>query len=193
LLTTCGVLTLLRQTSHEVLRIGAEDPRVEDREEPQAGSTSHRPLTVSARGNPPWHLFLMAGLAVAVFALAWSEVGASASSSRVSRQVVLAQRGVVQSTVSGTGNVEAGTDVSVNFQASGTLADVFVKVGDHVSQGTALSNARPDLGAAVGGAGREDPNRSEGSAEGCATDLDLQLDLLHHDRREPADQWRRQR
>jgi hypothetical protein len=116
---------------------------VEDREEPQAGSTSHRPLTVSARGNRPWHLFLMAGLAVGVFALAWSEVGAPASSSRVSRQIVLAQRGVVQSTVSGTGNVEAGTDVSVNFQASGTLADVFVKVGDHVSQGQLLATLDP--------------------------------------------------
>ena len=116
---------------------------MEDREEPQAGSTSHRPLTVSARGNRPWHLFLMAGLAVGVFALAWSEVGAPASSSRVSRQVVLAQRGVVQSTVSGTGNVEAGTDVSVNFQASGTLADVFVKVGDHVSQGQLLATLDP--------------------------------------------------
>lgn len=116
---------------------------MEDREEPQAGSTSHRPLTVSARGNRPWHLFLMAGLAVGVFALAWSEVGAPASSSRVSRQVVLAQRGVVQSTVSGTGNVEAGTDVSVSFQVSGTLADVFVKVGDHVSQGQLLATLDP--------------------------------------------------
>ena len=116
---------------------------MEDREEPQAGSTSHRPRLVSARGNSPWHLFLTAGLAVAVFALAWSEVGAPASSSRVSRQVVLAQRGVVQSTVSGTGNVEAGTDVSVNFKASGTLADVFVKVGDHVSQGQLLATLDP--------------------------------------------------
>jgi multidrug efflux pump subunit AcrA (membrane-fusion protein) len=88
-------------------------------------------------------LFLLAGLAVAVFALAWSEVGAPASSSRISRQAVLAQRGVVQSTVSGTGNVEAGTDVSVNFQASGTLADVFVKVGDHVSQGQLLATLDP--------------------------------------------------
>ncbi len=50
---------------------------------------------------------------------------------------------MVQSTVSGTGNIEPGTDVSVNFQTGGTLSQVYVKVGQHVKQGQLLATLDP--------------------------------------------------
>ena len=54
-----------------------------------------------------------------------------------------AENGVVQSTVTGTGNIAAGNDVDVNFQTSGTLAEVYVSAGQHVSQGELLATLDP--------------------------------------------------
>ena len=86
-----------------------------------------------------WPLFLLGAAAIVVIVLAIEEIGPPSSSARTSTQIVTAQRGVVQSTVSGTGNVEAGADLDVNFQASGTLSKVYVKVGQHVSKGQLLA------------------------------------------------------
>src|SRR5205085_1174230 len=56
-----------------------------------------------------------------------------------STQTVTAQKGVVQSTVTGTGNLNAGSDMNVNFQTSGTLSKVYVHVGQHVAKGQLLA------------------------------------------------------
>ena len=49
----------------------------------------------------------------------------------------------MQSTVTGTGNVEPGTDVEANFQTSGTLQNLYVKDGDHVVKGQLLATLDP--------------------------------------------------
>ena len=94
-------------------------------------------MTVQTRR--PWHLYVLILAGVALVALAITEIGPPSSTARTSKQIVTAQKGVVQSTVSGSGNVEAGSDVSVNFQTSGTLEQVYVKVGEHVDQGQLLA------------------------------------------------------
>jgi len=86
-----------------------------------------------------WPLLLSGAAAIVVIVLAIAEIGPPSSSARTSTQIVTAEKGVVQSTVSGTGNVQAGADVDVNFQASGTLSKVYVKVGQHVSKGQLLA------------------------------------------------------
>jgi multidrug efflux pump subunit AcrA (membrane-fusion protein) len=91
------------------------------------------------RGSRPWHLYLLALVAVAAAALAIVEIGPPSSSARTAREIVSAQDGVVQSTVTGSGNVEPGTDVNVNFKTSGTLQAVYVSVGQHVNQGQLLA------------------------------------------------------
>ena len=93
----------------------------------------------------PWHLYALALVAVAVAVLAVLEIGPPPSSARTSREIVTAQQGVIQSTVTGTGNVEAGTDVNANFRTSGTLADVFVSVGQHVNEGQLLATLDPTV------------------------------------------------
>jgi multidrug efflux pump subunit AcrA (membrane-fusion protein) len=85
----------------------------------------------------------MAAVAVAVAVLAVTEIGTPTSSARTSHEVVTAEQGVVQSTVTGSGNVAAGTDVSVNFNTSGTLQDVYVHVGQHVNGGQLLADLDP--------------------------------------------------
>jgi membrane fusion protein, macrolide-specific efflux system len=87
----------------------------------------------------PWYLYLLAGIVVVLAVLAVAEIGPPTSSARTSTQIVTAEKGVVQSTVTGSGNVEAGTDLDVNFQTSGSLSNVYVHVGQHVDKGKLLA------------------------------------------------------
>jgi multidrug efflux pump subunit AcrA (membrane-fusion protein) len=81
--------------------------------------------------------------AVAVAYLAISQLGTSTSSARTETEVVTAEDGVVQSTASGTGNVEAGVEDDVNFATSGTLQHVYVRTGEHVTKGEILATLDP--------------------------------------------------
>jgi multidrug efflux pump subunit AcrA (membrane-fusion protein) len=70
------------------------------------------------------------------------------------------QKGTVLSSVTATGNASAATQLSLNFQASGTITEVDVAVGQHVAAGqvlakidnstelVALQSAQASLGAA---------------------------------------------
>ena len=90
-----------------------------------------------------WHLYLltMVGLVLAVLAVA--QIGPPPARPGPPRQIVTAEQGVVQSTVTGSGNIEAGSDVNVNFQTSGTLSAVDVHVGQHVTKGQLLGTLDP--------------------------------------------------
>lgn len=88
-------------------------------------------------------MYLLAIVAVAVVVVAILEIGPPTSSARTSRELVTAENGVVQSTVTGTGNVAAGTDVDVNFKTSGTLQHVYVSQGQHVNKGQLLATLDP--------------------------------------------------
>src|SRR5579875_3775588 len=92
----------------------------------------------SGREGRPWHLFILALATIGVAIFAVTQIGPPTSSARTSSETVTAENGVVQTTVSGTGNVEAGVDDDVNFQTSGTLESVDVKVGQHVTEGQLL-------------------------------------------------------
>jgi multidrug efflux pump subunit AcrA (membrane-fusion protein) len=98
---------------------------------------------MSKRENRPWYLYVLAVVAVTIAVLAVSEIGPPTSSARTSTQIVTAEDGVVQSSVTGTGNVAAGSDLDVNFQTSGTLSKVDVKVGQHVSRASCSPPSTP--------------------------------------------------
>ena len=95
---------------------------------------------MSKRGARPWYLYALAVVAVALAILGVAEIGPPTSSARTSTQIVTAENGVVQSTVTGTGNIAAGADLNVNFQTSGTLSSVTVIQGQHVNKGQLLAS-----------------------------------------------------
>ncbi len=95
------------------------------------------------RPSRPWLLYALGVVAIAVAVLAVTEIGPPTSSARTSKEVVTAEQGVIQSTVTGTGNIAAGTDVTVNFNTSGTLQDVYVKAGQQVKGGQLLADLDP--------------------------------------------------
>jgi multidrug efflux pump subunit AcrA (membrane-fusion protein) len=95
------------------------------------------------KSSRPWHLYLLGVLAIGAIVLAVLAIGLPSSGARTAREVVTAEDGVVQSTVSGSGNISAGTDLSVNFKTSGTLQSVNVSVGQHVSEGQLIASLDP--------------------------------------------------
>jgi len=91
----------------------------------------------------PWHVLGLAAAFAAAVVAAILELGPPTRSTRTSTEAVTARRGIVQSTVTGTGNVEPGTDVEANFQTSGTLQKLYVKDGDHVIKGQLIATLDP--------------------------------------------------
>jgi len=89
------------------------------------------------------NLIVNGGLVVIAAAIgvgAYANIGSGASTSSSTREtVVTAKRGVVLSSVSSTGNVEATSDLSVSFQQAGKVTAIFVKQGDHVTAGQQLA------------------------------------------------------
>src|ERR1700744_2092560 len=98
-----------------------------------------RDIPPRRRGRPIWRLLPLGGVATAAVVLAILELGSPSSSARPVRETITAQHGVVQSTVTGSGNLAAGVDDEVSFQTSGTLKYLYVSVGDHVRKGQLLA------------------------------------------------------
>jgi len=86
---------------------------------------------------------VLAAVGVVAVVLGILDIGSPTSSARTTKQIVTAERGVVQSTVTGSGDVEPAVDDSVSFQTSGTLQHLYVKQGDHVVKGQLLATLDP--------------------------------------------------
>ena len=104
-------------------------------------------------------LFLNGFLALVVIAAAvgtYFTVHSTSSSASTTQTLATAKRGVVLSSVTSTGNVEAPTDLSLSFQQSGQVTAILVATGEHVrcrSGARAGRRHRAEAGARVG-AGR---------------------------------------
>jgi multidrug efflux pump subunit AcrA (membrane-fusion protein) len=98
-------------------------------------------MTTHTRAS--WLVYVLGALCAGAIVAAILVVGpASGSQASVTRTATVA-RGVVQSTVSGSGTLEPATKVGVNFATSGTLTGLFVSVGDHVTPGEPLAEIDP--------------------------------------------------
>ncbi|UTI65483.1 HlyD family efflux transporter periplasmic adaptor subunit [Paraconexibacter antarcticus] len=92
-------------------------------------------------------------VATAGVIVAATSVGSSTARTSPREQLVAVKRGVVESTVSGTGNLSPSSERELNFGASGTVTKVYVRAGQHVGTGQLLAriddaSARVDLAAA---------------------------------------------
>ena len=161
------------------------------------------------RRRPALTTAALAALAAAAVVGAVVVVGSPAATSAQERTVTVA-RGVIQSTVSGSGNLEPANEADVDFATSGEITHVYVKAGQHVARDQLLARVDPDAAnvalaqaqaePAVG-AGRARHRRDGGldpeHRDGCqrleelGLELELELELdEHHDRRCRAGQPR---
>jgi multidrug efflux pump subunit AcrA (membrane-fusion protein) len=92
----------------------------------------------TARRGLPFVPVLLGVAAVAAVAVAVLTVG-SDSQATTSERIVTVSQGVVQSVVSGSGNLEPANQLNVNFGTSGRITKIYVKEGDHVSKGDLLA------------------------------------------------------
>jgi multidrug efflux pump subunit AcrA (membrane-fusion protein) len=130
---------------------------------------------MTERNGRPWPTYLLGLAAIGAVLAAYLVVGAPSQSSATTTRTVTAQRGVVQSTVSGSGNVEAAKQLNLGFKTSGVVSHIYVSQGQHVVQGQLLAELDPEsaevtleqeratLKTAEANLGREEETDGEGS------------------------------
>src|ERR1700753_3526018 len=98
---------------------------------------------MSERGRASWVVYALATLLVGAVVGAVLVVGPASGASSTQTRIVTAQRGVVQSTVSGSGNVQASSELDLGFKTSGTVAHIYVRQGQQVGQGQLVATLDP--------------------------------------------------
>src|SRR3954464_9092494 len=90
------------------------------------------------RHRPAPAVILLAALAAVAVAMAVVVVGSPAATPSSGRTVTVT-RGVIQSTVSGSGNLAPANQLELNFGTGGDVTKIDVKEGEHVGKGQLLA------------------------------------------------------
>jgi multidrug efflux pump subunit AcrA (membrane-fusion protein) len=97
----------------------------------------------TARSTRPWPTYALGALCAGAVVAAVLVVGpASGSTSSTGRTIAVAQ-GVVQSTVSGSGNVQAASQLDLGFKTGGVVTRIYAAQGAHVTEGQLLAELNP--------------------------------------------------
>src|ERR1700761_1028467 len=127
-------------------------------------------------------VYALAALAIGAIVAAVLVVGPASGGQATSvTRTVTAQRGVVQSTVSGSGDVQAASELDLGFKTSGTVTQIDVTQGQHVAEGqllatldpqsaeVTLEQAKASLQSAEAALAREEETDGESSSQGAAS------------------------
>jgi multidrug efflux pump subunit AcrA (membrane-fusion protein) len=97
-----------------------------------------------SRTQRPWPTYLLAALCVGAIVAAVLVVGPSSGTASSIGRTITVGEGVVQSTVSGSGNIQAATQLNLGFKTSGVVTEIYVHQGQHVTEGQLLAELNPD-------------------------------------------------
>jgi len=98
---------------------------------------------MTERTSASWLVYLLGALCAGAIAAAILIVGPASGSQASLTRTVTAQTGVVQSTVSGSGNLQAVSQLNLGFKTSGTVTHIYVTQGEQVVQGQLLAELNP--------------------------------------------------
>ncbi|HEY8302972.1 MAG TPA: biotin/lipoyl-binding protein, partial [Solirubrobacteraceae bacterium] len=127
------------------------------------------------RAGRPWLNYLLGFLCVCAIVAAILLVGPVAGGQSTPTRTAKAADGVVQSTVSGGGNLQPASQLNLGFKTGGTVTRIFVTQGEYVTEGrllaeldpsnaeVALEQARASLQAAEAKLAEEEETGGEGS------------------------------
>ena len=90
-----------------------------------------------------WLNYLLGLLCVGAVVVAILVVGPASGSQTAVTRTARAARGVVQSTVSGSGNLQPASQLNLGFRTSGTVTQIHMTQGQHVTQGQLLATLDP--------------------------------------------------
>ena len=120
------------------------DGRGPRRPGPRSGRDSEGRRTLASRfREQPVLNGLLVLACIALIVIAYTAVGPSSSSSGQATRTSTAKYGVVQSTVSGSGNIQSADQLNLGFKTGGTVTHIYVSQGQHVAQGQLLATLDP--------------------------------------------------
>lgn len=99
---------------------------------------------MNERKGRPWPTYLLGLAAIGAIVAAYLVVGPPSESTATATRTATAQQGVVQTTVSGSGNVEPVKQLDLGFKTSGVVSRIYVSQGEHVSKGQLLAELDPE-------------------------------------------------
>ena len=98
---------------------------------------------MSERARAPRLIYPLAALCAGAIAAAILVVGPASGTQAGQSRTATASRGIVQSTVSGSGNIQAASQLNLGFKTSGTVTHIYVTQGEQVTQGQLLATLDP--------------------------------------------------
>jgi len=98
---------------------------------------------MTARRRASWPIYALGALSLAAIVAAVLVVGPAPASQSSVRRTATVAAGVVQSTVSGTGNLQPISQLDLGFRTGGTVTAIDVKQGQEVGQGQLLATLDP--------------------------------------------------
>jgi multidrug efflux pump subunit AcrA (membrane-fusion protein) len=131
---------------------------------------------MTERTGASWHVYALGALCAGAIVAAVLVVGPASSSQATVTRTATVARGVVQSTVSGSGNLQALSQLNLGFKTSGTVTHIYVAQGQQVTQGQLLASldpqsaevtleqAKASLQSAEAGLAKEEETDGEGSS-----------------------------
>ena len=98
----------------------------------------------TARSARPWPTYALGALCLGAIVIAALIVGpASGSTSSSTDRTITVAQGVVQSTVSGSGNIQAASQLNLGFKTSGVVTRIYATQGARVTEGQLLAELNP--------------------------------------------------
>ncbi len=88
-------------------------------------------------------VYALGALSAAAIVAAFLVVGPPSQSATLQSRVVTASEGVVQSTVSGSGNLQADSQLDLGFKTAGVVQRIYVSQGQQVTTGKLLAELDP--------------------------------------------------
>lgn len=82
-------------------------------------------------------------LCIATAIVAYQAVGPASGATGTVTRTTTVKDGVVQSTVSGSGNIASTTQLNLGFATAGTVTHIYVSEGQHVTQGQLIATLDP--------------------------------------------------
>lgn len=98
---------------------------------------------MTERTSASWPVYALGALSAGAIVVAILLVGPASGSSNAVTRTATAAMGVVQSTVSGAGNLQASSQLDLGFKTGGIVSEIYVSVGQHVTEGRLLSELDP--------------------------------------------------
>jgi multidrug efflux pump subunit AcrA (membrane-fusion protein) len=100
-------------------------------------------MRTTREGAPPWLTVVLVACALALVLVGVLLIGPPEQAASVQSRVVTVQNGVVQSTVSGSGNLQAATQLNLGFKTAGVVQHIYVTQGQYVTPGKLIADLDP--------------------------------------------------